>query len=174
MRRPVRIGNASGFLGDRASALVEMVEGGPVDFVTGDYLAEVTMVVLGKQAGKGSPGYAAAFLRDVEPALATRWAVSRDGRTWTFTLRENARFHDGAPLTAADVVASFQRHLDPQAASSATVWPALLRGRPGVVKEVRAPTPRTVEIRRCACFASTFLRRWLITTSTMLVPGSKL
>ena len=82
---------------------------------------------------------------DVEPALATRWAVSRDGRTWTFTLRENARFHDGAPLTAADVVASFQRHLDPQAASSATVWPALLRGRPGVVKEVRAPTPRTVE-----------------------------
>ena len=82
---------------------------------------------------------------DIEPALATRWAVSRDGRTWTFTLRDNARFHDGSPLTAAEVVSSFQRHLDAQAASTAVVWPALLRGRPGVVKEVRAAAPRTVE-----------------------------
>jgi peptide/nickel transport system substrate-binding protein len=82
---------------------------------------------------------------DIEPALATRWAVSRDGRVWSFTLRENVRFHDGTVLTATDVVASFQRHLDPQLAAVATVWPALLRGRPGVVKEVRAASPRTVE-----------------------------
>ncbi len=82
---------------------------------------------------------------DIEPALATRWFVSRDGRTWTFFLRDNARFHDGAPVTAAEVVASFQRHLDPQAATTALVWPAFLRGRPGVVKEVRAASPRTVE-----------------------------
>ncbi len=67
----VRIANASGFLGDRASALLEMVEGGPVDFITGDYLAEVTMLILGKQFLKDpSTGYAAPFLAHLEPALA--------------------------------------------------------------------------------------------------------
>ncbi len=82
---------------------------------------------------------------EIEPALATRWSVSRDGRVWSFTLRDNVRFHDGTALTAGEVVASFGRHLDPQLAPSATVWPALLRGRPGVVHEVRAVDARTVE-----------------------------
>lgn len=81
---------------------------------------------------------------DVEPALATRWSVSRDALTWTFTLREGVRFHDGAPLTAAEVVASLERHLQPDPASA--VWPALLRGVPGVVRDMRAVDPRTVEI----------------------------
>jgi peptide/nickel transport system substrate-binding protein len=82
---------------------------------------------------------------EVEPSLATRWSVSRDGRVWSFTLRDSVRFHDGSALTAGEVVASFARHLDPQATASATVWPALLRGRPGIVKEVRAADARTVE-----------------------------
>jgi peptide/nickel transport system substrate-binding protein len=81
---------------------------------------------------------------DIEPGLATRWAVSRDGRVWSFTLRDNVRFHDGTALTAGEVAASFARHLDPQHAI-ATVWPTVLRGRPGVVKEVRAANARTVE-----------------------------
>jgi peptide/nickel transport system substrate-binding protein len=82
---------------------------------------------------------------DIEPALATRWQVSRDGLLWTFALREDVRFHDGTPLTAADVVASFQRllRLGPP---HTTVWAALLRGVPGVVREVRAVDPRTVQI----------------------------
>lgn len=82
---------------------------------------------------------------EIEPALATRWAVSRDARIWSFTLRDNVRFHDGTALTAGEVAASFARHLDPQNAATATVWPTLLRGRPGVVKEVRAANARTVE-----------------------------
>src|SRR5688572_30199498 len=41
---------------------------------------------------------------DVEPALATRWTVSRDGLVWSFELREGVRFHDGSPLTAFDAV----------------------------------------------------------------------
>jgi peptide/nickel transport system substrate-binding protein len=81
---------------------------------------------------------------DVEPALATRWTISRDALTWTFTLREGARFHDGAPVTAADVVASLERHLQPDPASA--VWPVLLRGLPGTVRDMRAVNPRTVEI----------------------------
>jgi len=80
---------------------------------------------------------------EIEPALATRWAVARDGLIWTFTLREGVRFHDGSPLTATEVAASFQRQLAPDAAGEA--WAALLRGRPGVVKEVRAADVRTVQ-----------------------------
>ncbi|OGL11468.1 MAG: hypothetical protein A3I17_08935 [Candidatus Rokubacteria bacterium RIFCSPLOWO2_02_FULL_72_37] len=83
---------------------------------------------------------------DVEPALATRWTVSRDGLVWTFSLREGVRFHDGAPLTAAEVAASFERSLRPEAQAAAGAWPPLLRGAPGVVKEVRALDPRTLQV----------------------------
>jgi peptide/nickel transport system substrate-binding protein len=80
---------------------------------------------------------------EIDPALATRWAVARDGLVWTFTLREGVSFHDGSPLTAREVAASFQRQLAPNAA--AVAWGALLLGRPGVVKEVRALDVRTVQ-----------------------------
>jgi peptide/nickel transport system substrate-binding protein len=80
---------------------------------------------------------------EIEPALATRWAVSRDGLVWTFFLREGVRFHDATLLTGIGVAASFQRQLAPDAAGAA--WPALLRGRPGVVKDVRGPDARTVQ-----------------------------
>jgi hypothetical protein len=72
VKRPVRIANASGFLGDRARAFEEVVTGGEIDFVTGDYLAEVTMLILGRQWMKDpTSGYAKAFLRHLEPVLAT-------------------------------------------------------------------------------------------------------
>src|SRR5947199_4283136 len=81
---------------------------------------------------------------DVEPALATRWMVSRDGLTWSFTLRDNVRFHDGTALNAGEIAASFDRHLK-DGQRTPVVWTALLRGAPGVVKEVRAADARTVQ-----------------------------
>ncbi|MGH2472499.1 MAG: ABC transporter substrate-binding protein [Candidatus Limnocylindria bacterium] len=45
----------------------------------------------------------------ITPGLASLWQVTNDGATWTFSLREGVRFHDGAPLDAAAVVASFER-----------------------------------------------------------------
>ena len=84
---------------------------------------------------------------DVEAGLATRWSASRDGLTWTFAIRDNARFHDGTPVTAQDVALSFGRHLRPDGETPpAGPWSALLRGVPGVIKDVRAPDPRTVRI----------------------------
>ena len=83
---------------------------------------------------------------EIEPALATRWHASRDGLVWSFTLREGVKFHDGSPLTALEVAASFERQLKPEAQGANRAWPALLRGAPGVIKEVRAPGARTVEI----------------------------
>lgn len=49
----------------------------------------------------------------IAPLLASRWELSTDGRTYTFHLRPNLRFHNNAPLTSADVVWSFRRYLDP-------------------------------------------------------------
>lgn len=43
-----------------------------------------------------------------EPGLAENWTVSPDGRTWTFTLRQGIRWHDGKPLTTDDVVFTYQ------------------------------------------------------------------
>src|SRR6266850_2417511 len=83
---------------------------------------------------------------EIDPALATRWTSSRDGLVWSFTLREGVKFHDGTPLTSTEVAASFERQLQPDAQSAGRAWPALLRGVPGVVKELRTPSPRTLQI----------------------------
>ncbi|WP_032369697.1 acyclic terpene utilization AtuA family protein [Rhodococcoides fascians] len=66
----VRIGNCSGFYGDRLSAMREMLEGGDLDYLTGDYLAELTMLILGRDRMKDATrGYAKTFLRQAEDCL---------------------------------------------------------------------------------------------------------
>ncbi|MFG2354372.1 acyclic terpene utilization AtuA family protein [Streptomyces sp. NPDC048521] len=67
---PLRIGNFSGFYGDRFDALREMLTGGEVDVLTGDYLAELTMLILARDRLKDpSAGYARTFLRQLEDCL---------------------------------------------------------------------------------------------------------
>ncbi len=72
MARPtIRVGNCSGFYGDRFSAVQEMLEGGPLDVLTGDYLAELTMLILGRDRMKDpNTGYAKTFLRQMKQSLA--------------------------------------------------------------------------------------------------------
>jgi peptide/nickel transport system substrate-binding protein len=78
----------------------------------------------------------------IGPMLASKIDVSADGLRYTFTLRSGVKFHNGAPLTAADVVWSWKRYLDP-----ATGWRCLpeFDGR-GMTKilAVDAVNPRTV------------------------------
>ncbi|MFF2957749.1 acyclic terpene utilization AtuA family protein [Streptomyces sp. NPDC057963] len=70
MTGPLRIGNASGFYGDRFDAVREMLTGGPLDVLTGDYLAELTMLILGRSRLKDpARGYATTFLRQLEEGL---------------------------------------------------------------------------------------------------------
>ncbi|NGO10947.1 DUF1446 domain-containing protein [Streptomyces sp. HC44] len=67
---PLRIGNASGFYGDRFDAMREMLTGGPLDVLTGDYLAEMTMLILGRDRLKDpKQGYAKTFLGQLEECL---------------------------------------------------------------------------------------------------------
>jgi hypothetical protein len=67
----LRVANCSGFYGDRLSAAREMVEGGPIDVLTGDWLAELTMMILAGNRLKGRPGYARTFLTQMEQVLGT-------------------------------------------------------------------------------------------------------
>jgi hypothetical protein len=68
----LRIANCSGFYGDRLSAAREMVQGGPIDVLTGDYLAELTLMILFRDKLKSpGAGYARTFLRQMEEVLGT-------------------------------------------------------------------------------------------------------
>src|SRR3954470_24602865 len=66
----LRVGNCSGFYGDRLSAMREMLEGGELDVLTGDYLAELTMLILGRDLAKNpATGYAKTFLAQLRDCL---------------------------------------------------------------------------------------------------------
>ncbi len=72
MSEVLRIANCSGFYGDRMAAAREMVEGGPIDVLTGDYLAELTMLILWKSAQRDPErSYATTFYRQMEQVLGT-------------------------------------------------------------------------------------------------------
>lgn len=75
MAGAVRIGNCSGFYGDRRAAMREMLTGGELDYLTGDYLAELTMLILGRDKMKNpDQGYAKTFLLQLEECLG----IARD------------------------------------------------------------------------------------------------
>jgi hypothetical protein len=66
------IANCSGFFGDRFTAAREMVEEGPIDVLTGDYLAELTMAILFQKKMKDpNGGYAGTFLKQMEQVMGT-------------------------------------------------------------------------------------------------------
>src|SRR5437879_11639532 len=66
VRHALRLGNCSGFYRDRFSAAREMLEGGPIDGFTGEYLAELTLLILWKSRTKDPvAGYATTFLRQM-------------------------------------------------------------------------------------------------------------
>lgn len=70
MSDPIRVANCSGFFGDRMSAATEMVNGGPIDVLTGDWLAELTMLILARtQAKYPGRGYARTFVTQMEQTM---------------------------------------------------------------------------------------------------------
>ena len=67
---PIRIANCSGFFGDRPSAAREMVDGGPIDVLTGDWLAELTMLILSRIRAKNpGRGFARTFVQQMEDVM---------------------------------------------------------------------------------------------------------
>jgi peptide/nickel transport system substrate-binding protein len=74
------------------------------------------------------------------PRLAERWDWSGDGRVLTFHLRSGVRFHDGSPLTSADVLHTYERIIDPRSRAVGRLDPFL------PVERVEAPDPLTVRV----------------------------
>lgn len=70
MADPIRIANCSGFFGDRQSGAKEMVGGGQIDVLTGDWLAELTMLILSRiRAKKPGGGFASTFVRQIDDVM---------------------------------------------------------------------------------------------------------
>src|SRR5579884_517985 len=116
------------------------------------------------------------------PELAQRIAVSADGLEYTFTLRANATFQDGTPITAADVVFSLERALDPATAggdatqlggptylSDIAGAADVVAGRTHQLAGVQALDARTVRIRLSAP-RSTFLMKLAAAPAAIVSP----
>ena len=96
----------------------------------------------------------------VEPALASSWTVSPDGRIWRFTLRQNVKFHDGSAFTAQHVLKSFTRVLDPKTRGGRG-WPLFpiagatefAAGKAAAIRGVRVENDSTIEITLTEPFA---------------------
>jgi ABC-type transport system substrate-binding protein len=100
-----------------------------------------------REAGNGG-------LRIVPEVAKTLPAISRDGKTYTFTLKNTYRFHTGARITAANFVAAFNRNANPRMRSPATRYMgdivganAVMQGRASRISGVRALSPYRLRIR---------------------------
>ena len=89
----------------------------------------------------------------ITPALAQHWKASRDGLTWTFTLRKGVKFHHGREVTADDVIYSLTRIVDPRTKSGAADLLMTLRGaqdfREGKARQISglaALDPCTIQV----------------------------
>ena len=91
-----------------------------------------------RQHVPGHAGGARLGRRTPVPYLAKSWTIAEDGRTYTFKLRDDVSFCSGKKFTAEDVIYSFKRLKDP-ALKGPYAW------RAGVIKELRAPDPYTLE-----------------------------
>lgn len=93
---------------------------------------------------------------EVVPGLATSWKTSGDGKTWTFTLREGVKFHDGTEFNADAVVYNFERMMDenhPQHKGTFDYYPSMFNGFKGkgsVIESVKAIDKKTVEFKLTA------------------------
>src|SRR5882757_3676581 len=104
-RRPIRIANFSGYLGDRFTAVDEVMAGDPVDVLIGDYLAEFTLAALSaRHRQDASKGYVDYFLDQLRPHLA---ALKERGRK---VVCNAGGFHPAGP--AADGVALRVAHIE--------------------------------------------------------------
>ncbi|MBM4420885.1 MAG: hypothetical protein FJ034_04755 [Chloroflexi bacterium] len=127
--------------------------------------ADPSSLLVAQQIFEGLVEYEPGGLR-VQPKLASAWEMSTDARTWTFTLRDGVRFHDGAPFDAAAVAASFERARVDGAAAYAELW-----GAEPVIAKVEARSSRTVAFTLRSPFGP-FLANLALTASGVVSPAA--
>ena len=82
--------------------------------------------------------------RVLQPGIATKWEVSPDGKSWTVSIRDGVKFHDGSELTAEDVLWTLQWSTGPQAAEYSTGGGCLTQA--GLVESVEQSGPDQVKV----------------------------
>lgn len=106
---------------------------------------------------------------DPEPALATEWESSADGKTWTFTIRDGVQFHDGTPVDAEAVCFNLDRMYTQTGAGAtqAEYWTDVMGGFKDQVGEDGQPVPSVYS----GCAAQGNQAVITLTTSTSKFPG---
>lgn len=90
----------------------------------------------------------------IVPGVAQRWQISADGLTWTFHLRDDARWSDGSPVTADDFVFSWRRVVTPSTRLGLPEWVSPIRNALSILRQgadpaslgVTAPDARTLVV----------------------------
>src|SRR5437773_11809468 len=88
------------------------------------------------------------------PALAAKWTITDSSKTFTFTLRDGVKFHDGSALTSAAVKGSFERILDPKTKAGA------VGSLVGPIDKITTPDDRTVVFSFKQHYAAFMLQIW--------------
>ncbi len=108
-----------------ASAAPAPVMGGTLTGIIPPSLTDIDPVTIKDQGGIVLIMQFCEYLIDLDnqnglvPRLAESWSANEDASVWTFTLRQGVKFNDGSPFEADDVVATFERLIDPDSGSSA-------------------------------------------------------
>ncbi len=97
---------------------------------------------------------------DFKPRIATSWEISKDGKQYTFKLREGIFFHDGKPITAEDVKFTFEAFVDPKL--GAAHWKPYFEG----ISKVEAVDPKTIRF----TVKDTYFNNFNIAAGTVILP----
>ncbi|MDR7418958.1 MAG: ABC transporter substrate-binding protein [Armatimonadota bacterium] len=104
---------------------------------------------------------------ELEPALAERWTVSRDGRVYTFSLRRNVKWHDGKDFTADDVVFTFEQIVTNPEARGGDAGAFMIGGQRARFEKVDAYTVR-VTLARAAPATLQYMRLYIMPKHKLL------
>jgi len=89
---------------------------------------------------------------DIRGDLAVDWSIASDGVTYTFNLHPDAKWHDGTPVTAADIAFSLDRMVDPDATARPNVAPLASFYAPGNARAIDDKTVEVVTLFQAAAF----------------------
>src|ERR1043166_671759 len=107
----------------------------------------------------------------VEPGLAERWDVTPDGLTYPFHLRRGVAFHDGTPLLARHVAASWRRVLDPKTKSGAAEFLYAIKGARAFAKD-SATSVAGISVRDDSTLVVTLAAPFAIFTKLLAMPAA--
>lgn len=124
-----------------SSGAVPAKKGGTLRLASQAPTAEINPITIADLGGSTMLAQSGEFLtfdnsvtRQLQPMLATSWSHNGDGSVWTFKLRRGVKFHNGQPMSANDVVYTFQQQTDPKNGSAALSTFAGVLKPDGVVK----------------------------------------